>query len=603
MAGYRAKWLLLATCLPVAGVFFWLYAQVNAHWLSARIDQTLSQLDEQAVEITDRISRMWPGNDGLATSAICQKAWGMAAFAPQEFSMSIFVLSPAGTHSRLCRMPLTTTAKSPGADPPVPAEVTQAWLGERQWKVRPTAKGQPETLTLAVPVYHQAKVVAVLRITGAMQVVKPDGISLAQSFLVGGLLLGVSLFIIAWRWENRLEQTREKLEAQVVAMLKAPSTVSGPPNLAPLREMDGVSREIDRANEEIQQRFATLTQRLKEQAAVLDSMVEGVIAVDTRQRILDLNRAASEMLEMTLESARGKNLVEIIRNPELLRFVEDTLTGATPGERELELAGLHIQAHGTLLKDASGQGLGALVVLNDVTRLRRLETMRKEFVDNVSHELKTPITSIKGFVETLLDNKVEYPENTRRFLGIISRQSERLHAIIEDLLNLSRIEEDQQSARLETGAVSAKHLLQNAMEEARAQAVEKEISLVVDCGDDLEMELNSELMEQALVNLISNALRYSPEKTRVTLSARDNTHEWVIGVRDEGPGIPREHHPRLFERFYRVDRARSRKLGGTGLGLAIVKHIAQAHGGRVTLQSTPGEGSFFTLHIPKNIES
>jgi two-component system phosphate regulon sensor histidine kinase PhoR len=236
--------------------------------------------------------------------------------------------------------------------------------------------------------------------------------------------------------------------------------------------------------------------------------------------------------------------------------------------------------------------------LNDVTALRRLETVRRDFVANVSHELKTPITSIKGFVETLLDTRERDAQETERFLGIVLRQADRLNAIIEDLLNLSRIERDAEAGdiALEQGALRA--VVAAALQSCETQAQTRGIRLVSECDAGLAAWFNGALLEQALVNLIDNAIKYSPAGAEVRVEAAEQDGSVVIRVRDWGSGIEAKHLPRLFERFYRVDKARSRKLGGTGLGLAIVKHIAQAHKGQVFVESAPGAGSTFSLHFP-----
>jgi two-component system phosphate regulon sensor histidine kinase PhoR len=216
-------------------------------------------------------------------------------------------------------------------------------------------------------------------------------------------------------------------------------------------------------------------------------------------------------------------------------------------------------------------------------------------VANVSHELKTPITSIKGFVETLLDGALEDEDQARRFLDIVARQAERLHAIIDDLLLLSRVEQEQD---LHKEPVPATSLLHEALTVCRPAAEEREIALTVDCPDDLLIPCNAPLLEQAIVNLVDNAIKYSEPGSQVQISAGRTDHEIVFHVQDEGPGITPEDLDRLFERFYRVDKARSRKVGGTGLGLSIVKHITQVHGGYVSAESKLGKGSIFTISLP-----
>ena len=230
-------------------------------------------------------------------------------------------------------------------------------------------------------------------------------------------------------------------------------------------------------------------------------------------------------------------------------------------------------------------------------RLRRLETVRQEFVANVSHELKTPITSIKGFVETLLDGALENPEDARKFLEIVARHSDRLNSIITDLLLLSRIEAGGDRA-LELEESRLRDVLREAVEACSAKAEAKGVRVVLDCPAELAVRANPPLLEQAVVNLIDNAVKYSEPGAEVRVEGSGSADETAVAVRDRGAGIAPEHVARLGERFYRVDKARSRQLGGTGLGLAIVKHIVQAHGGRVSIESKPGEGSAFRIFLP-----
>jgi two-component system phosphate regulon sensor histidine kinase PhoR len=216
----------------------------------------------------------------------------------------------------------------------------------------------------------------------------------------------------------------------------------------------------------------------------------------------------------------------------------------------------------------------------------------------VSHELRTPITSIKGFVETLIDGALHDPKDAERFLAIIAKQADRLNAIVEDLLSLARIEEDAEKEKVHRARSKVLDVLRDAVLGCETKASEKNISINLDCSTDLVADIDPQLIEQAVVNLIDNAVKYSEPGGRVSVGAAVTGSSMTISVSDEGCGIEEKHLPRLFERFYRVDRARSRELGGTGLGLAIVKHISQAHGGRVTVQSVAGRGSTFTIHIP-----
>jgi two-component system phosphate regulon sensor histidine kinase PhoR len=294
--------------------------------------------------------------------------------------------------------------------------------------------------------------------------------------------------------------------------------------------------------------------------------------------------------------------------------VRQTLAGVQPAEMDISLpvdgvrppngsdqtweSGRSFTLHGAGLTDARGRRTGAVIVLNDMTRIRRLEAIRRDFVANVSHELKTPVTSIQGFVEALVEGGVKEPPQVERYLSIIAKHASRLNSIIDDLLTLSRLEEagERRALRFDVGPL--KPVLEEAIALSGVKADEKRIAIDLACDDDLEARINPPLLEQAVINLIDNAVKYSPEGSRIRVEAHQDQTQASIAVADEGCGIPPEHLPRIFERFYVVDKSRSRKLGGTGLGLAIVKHIAQAHGGRVAVTSTPGKGSTFTIHLP-----
>lgn len=348
-------------------------------------------------------------------------------------------------------------------------------------------------------------------------------------------------------------------------------------------------------------RLQNLERKNDEQAAVLASMSDGVLAVDSDEVIISLNDSAAALLETPVQSALGRRLQEVIRNSELRHLMLQTLERGDPVEGDVMLGrdrSRVLRLHGTALRRSGRPPVGAVVVLNDVTHIRQLENLRRDFVANVSHELKTPITSIKGFVETLLDGALHHADDAERFLRIIAQQTDRLNAIIEDLLSLSKIEEGEESAEIELVLSDVGAVTVSAADECRYLAQEKGIDVQLTIEDTCQARINAPLFEQALINLLDNAIKYSEPGGSVQVNCKCGSGEVVVDVVDHGSGIPAEHVNRLFERFYRVDKGRSRKLGGTGLGLAIVKHIVQAHHGRVTVKSEPGQGSVFSVRIP-----
>lgn len=335
-----------------------------------------------------------------------------------------------------------------------------------------------------------------------------------------------------------------------------------------------------------------------EQETLLNSLVEGLLVLDPDDRIRLANRAFLELFGLS-SAARGKTLMEVLRSHELAGLVESVKQNAQVLGYELHLPGpaekcLQINAAAVGVPEAANPG--CVLVFHDVTRVKKLERTREEFVANVSHELRTPLSLIKGYTETLLGGAKDDPENATRFLTTIERNTERLNALIEDLLNISELETGR--AKLDLQPVSFAAAGNKILSEFQVQANGKQMQLV-NAAPDLTLQADSRRLEQVLTNLLDNAVKYGRCKGNVRLEARSIEGGFAeICVRDDGPGIPADSLDRLFERFYRVDKARSREQGGTGLGLSIVKHIVQSHGGRTWVQSQPGHGAAFYFTMP-----
>jgi two-component system phosphate regulon sensor histidine kinase PhoR len=359
--------------------------------------------------------------------------------------------------------------------------------------------------------------------------------------------------------------------------------------------MNQMAAQMD---DRIKQLFSERNTRL----AVFDSMTEGLLAVSESRVVVELNRAAGILLGIDIEKTKGQPLETRVRNTELNRLLTAAMDDDNPVEGEIQLNGdtnRILNVRGSALRNPAGDRIGALAVMQDITRMRQLEQMRQDFVANVSHELKTPITSIKGFVETLQDGADADPQARSRFLGIIAKQAEHLNAIVADLLLLSSVEHQTRQHQITLETLPLRPVLESAIEVCNVQAAGKQIPVTVSCPEDLTARISPHLLEQAVTNLVENAIKYSEPGASVNVTATTEGPNVIIDVRDTGRGIEQRHLERLFERFYRVDKGRSRQLGGTGLGLSIVKHIALAHGGRITVKSTLGEGSTFRLHLQK----
>jgi len=419
-----------------------------------------------------------------------------------------------------------------------------------------------------------------------------------RTLLLGCLAVTAAAAAIAYALARQLARPLDGLRAAAARL--ASGDVRADPPATDVAEFADLAAALVRLREQLVERGLTIGRQDTQQEAVLGSMIEGVLAIDGRRRILGINRAAADLLDVEADEAAGRPMQDVIRNPDLRRFALTAIDCREPVEDDLLLRGVRdrtIRLRGTALRDASGDG-GAVIVLNDVTEVQRLEHVRRDFVANVSHELKTPVASIKGFVETLLDGALDDHADARRFLGIVSRQADRLASIIEDLLALSRIEQSETSGTLPLERQPLAGLLVAATDDCRPRATERSIHLELTCPPMLMVTVNGPLLEQAVINLVDNAIKYSEPGKTVWLSADADADGTAIRVRDEGCGIAAEHLPRLFERFYRVDKARSRNLGGTGLGLSIVKHIVQAHAGTIAVESTPGVGTAFTIRLP-----
>ena len=460
---------------------------------------------------------------------------------------------------------------------------------------------QKKLIYVAVPLKRGTEVTAVVRtsipVDGVDEAMKKVRVEMALGGMAIAALAVLLSFLVSHRMGRPIGEIRRGAEFYSKGKFDFEMPASN------VEEISSLSESMDQMASGLRQRIDTITQQRNELEGVLSSMMEGVVGVDLEERIIGMNRAAARILGCDTAMVQGRSIQEVLRYSDLQRFVKEALSLDGPVEKDmvLYLEGERVlRGLGTPLRDGEGRRKGALIVLNDVTRLRKLENIRRDFVANVSHEIKTPITAIKGFVETLKDGAAEKPEDVERFLAIIQKHVERLEAIVEDLLSLSRIEKEAEREEIVLETRGIREILTGAAQVCDVKASAKNLSIEIACPETLSARINPRLLEQALVNLLDNAIKYSEPGQTVILEGLEQKEEVLMRVRDRGCGIERRHLDRLFERFYRVDQARSRKLGGTGLGLAIVKNIMQAHHGRVSVESKPGAGSTFTLHLPKD---
>ena len=479
-------------------------------------------------------------------------------------------------------------------------EIAPALRGESGQAIRYSATMRHKQMYVALPIRRGDEIIGALRTAHSLSTIEEALAVVQRRLVLGGFLLAAGAAAISFGLARRISRTLRRMEHGAARFARGRLDMRLPTSTGS-QEIRALAESLNAMAQQLGERIRTIEKQRNEQEAVLASMVEGVLAIDRDETILRLNQASCDLLGLNQETTPGRSLQEAVRNPGLIDLARAALAADQPVEGEIVLrrAGeRHLQVHATGLLDADGQRLGALLVLNDVTRLRRLETLRRDFAANVSHELRTPITAIKGFIETLTNDPPADPDAIARFLAIIDRQAARLQAIIEDLLSLSRLEQDGSTAKLKREDVLVADVLQAAVQACTAKGGGEESPVQIACPPDLRLAANPELLEQAIANLIDNAFKHSGSDRPVQIAACHENGRTLISVRDEGRGIAREHLERIFERFYRIDRARSRTLGGTGLGLAIVKHIAQAHGGEALVSSEVGKGCTFTLVLP-----
>jgi len=482
-------------------------------------------------------------------------------------------------------------------------EIAQALSGRVGTSTRYSRTLQKNMMYVTVPVTIDKQVAGVIRTAVPVSEIDQKLGDIRLRIVLAAVIISILIACISLFISRRISRPIEEMEkgAQQFAEGNLEHALSIPETV----ELAGLAEAMNNMAAELDWKVKNAFAQRNEIRTILASMVEGVIALNPSDRIINMNQAAADILETTVTEGKRRGLQEVIRNTALEKLIRDSRTANTLTSGDIVYSKstektLHLQC--APLKDAENIRIGTLLMINDVTQMRRLENMRRDFAANVSHEIKTPLTAIKGFVETLKHHAIDDPGERTRFLDIINRHVNRLTKIIEDLMRLSMIEKDALQDAIDLRKVKLAAVLKTAMDGYRPQARDRDITLRLECDGELEIPADPSLLEQAAANLLDNAIKYSDPGGTVTIAATLAANEVIISIQDHGSGIVQKHLPRLFERFYRVDKARSRQLGGTGLGLAIVKHIAQAHGGHVAVESAIGRGSTFSIHLPHAAE-
>ena len=428
-----------------------------------------------------------------------------------------------------------------------------------------------------------------------------------RSFLFSSLLSLILILPLAYLLARSL--THPILEIAQKAIQLVSSTFGKEIRVSSTDELGSLSKAIGEMDVQFRNQIEEISKEKDYLQTILKGMVEGVLVVDGRGRILMVNDALRRLLSLSSDVS-DKMPLEIIRNAELEGAIRKAIQDGEnialeldlnkSGEKTIEVNVVSILPSNKRMDEDSEGIRGAVAVFHDITRLKELEKIRQDFVANVSHELRTPLTTIKGYAETLLEGGLK-EDQAFQFVQVIKRHTDRLAKIVEDLLMLSRIETKEFQLKMEV--VPLPNLIDDIIDFVKEPAEKKKVSFSRnEIPSSLSVQADRNYLEQILINLLDNAIKYTPEGGRVIVSAIEKDSKDIqFSIEDNGIGIPKEDLSRIFERFYRVDKGRSKELGGTGLGLSIVKHLVQAHGGRVWVESQPGKGSTFYFTLPKQM--
>ncbi len=478
-------------------------------------------------------------------------------------------------------------------------EIKEALQGKTGKSIRYSSTLEIDMLYLAIPIIKNNQTLGIARLSLPLTEVNENISNLHKIIILATAITLVIASIISLIIS--LTITRPLQEMTKVSQKISKGDFSKKLKILSQDEIGQLADSLNLMSEELENKIRIISEDKDKMKAVLSSIIEGIVAIDKEGRIILFNNALKNMIDCSSDRVLEKFHWEIIRNNQLNELLKETLQKGQALTREITLFSpqekiFHASANPLTEKNKIW---GVVVVLNDITEIKKLEKMRSEFVANVSHELRTPLTSIQGFIETLKEGAVNDPEKAQYFLEIIEKQSNRLNNLIEELLQLSKIESQEIVMNLQP--INLRDLIDKTISEFKKKIEQKDHKIKINISPQFPLvKADPEQIEVVFRNLLDNAVKYNPDGGEIYISALEKAENIYIEVADNGIGISAEHLPRIFERFYRANKDRSRKSGGTGLGLAIVKHIVQAHQGTIGVESKPGKGSKFFFTLPKN---
>lgn len=479
-------------------------------------------------------------------------------------------------------------------------EVAQALDGKTGHSIRFSLTSKKKQLFIALPLSDGTQIIGILRNSVPINQLQTSLYLLTKNIMYWSFVLLLMLTYFIYFQAKKISLPLEEMRKQVDHFSGGNFQHQIEMRETATEEISSLYSAIHKMSTELQTQLQKINKQKNEQLAVFTSMLEGVITIHPDMTIYHINKAALDLFNYIPGEIpiKGTPLKEVVKSERIFSMTETLFEDHKNIVNEFEYkSGIVLNVHGTILRSDETGMLGAVLVFNDITKMRELESHRKQFVANVSHELKTPLTAILGYLETIMDGDIDDKATLNKFLDIIHKHSKRLKTIIEDLLSLSSIERESEIGGLKLEQLNIIPVIENAISLCQDKAKSKGVNIILEGANELA-KINLPLLEQAIINLIDNAIKYGPQDSTVNVSLSKNDKTLSITVIDKGSGIPQQHHDRLFERFYSVDKARSRELGGSGLGLSIVKHIALSHGGNVRVESKINHGSSFIFELP-----